>query len=248
MSSGSRIVIDPDGVRRLATRLRGGASIYSNSGRMLAGPGLPTMSGNLTALVSDAISGANATLQDLAVELIEDALQLEARAAWAELGGGAETAWLIPGLRRYPALPHAPTSPIDEVAAITDEQLRAGQQWAVEMLDGMDDSGGALDEGSDPRSDEVFEKLVDVIETYAGEIPVKALGDLTLAAAGKLEAGGHAEEAPFDLGAQPGIDAGGGAIGSVLSLLLSSPTGWGFAGCLVAGGLIGSFEGPVEDG
>ena len=248
MSSGSRIVIDPDGVRRLATRMRGGAFIFSNSGRTLAGTVLPPMPASLADHVSEAIREANAALQDLAVELIEDAVHLEARATWAELGGGAETAWLIPGLRRYPSLPTVSATLVDEVAAVTEEQIRASQEWAVEMLDGMPDSVGAL--ADDHRADDHFGKsVVDVIETYADEIPIKPLGGFTLVAAAVAEMGEHGGGARGELGAQSGIDAGSGAVGSSLSILFSSPTGWGVAGCLLAGGLVTPpFEGRVEDG
>ena len=247
MSPASRIVIDPEDVRGLATRMRGGAFMFSNSGRALAQTPLPTMPAGLVALVSEAICGANAALQDLAVELIEDAAHLDARATWAELGGGAETAWLVPGLRRYRALPTVPSSPVADVPAVTEEQIRAGQEWAVEMLDGMHDSVRALDDEIDrlgPRADDVFGKsVVDAIETYADEIPVRALGGFTLAAGVALDVAEHWHEGWLEAGGRAGLSAGGGALGTGLCMLFFSPTGWGIVGCFVGGGLVGSSGG-----
>ena len=245
MSAAARIVIDPEGLRGLATRMRGGAFIFSNSGRTLAGTVLPPMPASLAAHVSEAIRDANATLQDLAVELIEDAAHLEARATWAELGGGAEIAWLIPGLRRYPSLPAVPATPVDAVTAVTEEQIRASQEWAVEMLDGVHDSVPALDD--DLRADDAFGKSVVDVINYADEIPVRALGGFTLVAAAVSEAEEDADGTRLELGAQPGLGAEGGAVASSLSTLFSSPTGWGVAGCMLAGELIGPPEGRLED-
>ena len=226
MTPGSRIVIDPEQVRILATRMRGGAFILSNSGRTMAQSSLPTMPAALSARVSERICDANAALQELAIELIEDAAHLEARATWAELGGGAETAWLVPGLRRYPSLPAAPTSPTADSPALTEEQVRASQEWATEMLDGMHDGVRSSDE----EIDRGHTSVIDMIETHADEIPVKPLGGFTLVA----EVGGD------DDTLEGGLSAGIGAFGAGISTLSSSPTGWGVVGCLLAGGLVGS--------
>ena len=233
MSPAERIVIDPENVRALATRMRGGAFIFSNSGRTMAQGVLPPMPGNLAAHVSEAICEVNAALQDLAVELIEDAVHLEARATWAELGGGAGTAWLIPGLRRYPSLPDVPTSPVAEVPDVTEEQIRAGQEWAIEMLDGMPETRSV----SNGETDRLHADAMGAIETDPDELPIKPLGHFTLAAEGvDFRRQGSAE-----LVASVG-PAAGGAIGSGLGALLASPTGGGILGCLITGGLLGTDE------
>lgn len=232
MSPAARITIDPEDVRGLATRMRGGAFIFANSGRSLAQISLPPMPASLAAHVSEAICDANAALQDLAVELVEDAVQLEARASWAELGGGAETAWLIPGLRRYPSLPTVPTTPVAEPTAVTEEQISASQAWAKELLDGMDGADG-------PSGQEMDRDVIDTVEAHADQIPIKPLGDFSLAS-GVAPVG---DEHLLEVGL--GLDSG--ALGTGLGILHSSPTGWGIVGCLLAGGLVGSSGGSLEE-
>ncbi|MFP5352113.1 MAG: hypothetical protein ACLGIB_06085 [Actinomycetota bacterium] len=234
--SSSRIVIDPEGVRRLATRMREGASAFSDSGRRLAQAPTPPMPVGIAARLGQAISEANAALQDLAVDLIEDAAHLEARATWAELGGGADTAWLIPGLRRYASLPSMPATPVGETAAISEDRIRGAQRWAIETLDAMPDPGSAL---GDEVGAVIDRGVVDAIEAFADEMPVTALGGFTLAAAAAPDVAEPWIEGSLDAGS----NAGSGALGSGLRMLFSSPTGWGVAGCALAGGMDGSSGG-----
>lgn len=243
---GGRIVIDPDDLRRLAVRMRGAAVLLSGAGRELAAGALPAMPPGLSALVSEVVCDANIVLQDMAAELVEEAHMLSARASWAELGGGDAVSWLIPGLRRFPGVP-GPATPVDAAPATTDEQIRAGSEWAIEILDGMHSSVEALDEEIErlgPKADEVLGKnVVEAIEAYGDELPVKALGRFTLAAGMAVDVAEHWDQGWLEAGGRAGLNAGGGALGTGLCMLFFSPTGWGIVGCAIGGGLVGSAGG-----
>lgn len=244
--SGDRIAIDPEELRRVATRMRGAALLLSDAGRSLAGRSLPAMPATLAATVNGVIRDANAALQDLAVGLVEEAQVLAARATWAELGGGEAISWLIPGLRSGLAAPPL-QSPVDVVAPVTDEQIRGSSEWAIEVLDGMHDSMQRVDTeigrlGSD--ADEVFGKnVVDLVDEYADEVPLKALGRFTLTAGVALDVAEHWEQGWAEAGARAGISAAGGALGTGLCMLLAAPTGPGILGCVFVGGAAGSIGG-----
>lgn len=244
--SGGRIVIDPEDLRRVAVRMRGAALLLSGAGRNLAARALPAMPPGLSAMVSGVVCDANIELQDIAAELVEEAHMLSARATWAELGGGDAVSWLVPGLHRFPAAP-APASPVDAAPPTTDEQIVAGTEWAIEILDGMHSSVEAVDDEIErlgSKADEVFGKnVVDAIETYADELPVKALGRFTLAAGAALDVAQHWDEGWLEAGGRAGLNAGGGALGTGLCMLFLSPTGWGVVGCAIGGGLLGSASG-----
>lgn len=243
---GGRIVIDPDDLRRVAVRMRGAALLLSGAGRALAARALPPMPPGLSAIVSEAVCDANSELQDIAAELVEEAHMLSARATWAELGGGDAVSWLIPGLRRFPAAA-APATPVDAAPVTTDEEIRAGSEWAIEILDGMHSSVEALDDEIErlgSKADEVFGKnVVEAVETYADELPVKALGRFTLAAGVAVDVAQHWDEGWLEAGGRAGLNAGGGALATGLCMLFFSPTGWGIVGCAIGGGLLGSAGG-----
>ena len=246
-ASGGRIVIDTEEVRNVAARLRGGALLLSSAGRELAARPLPSAPPTVAAAVSEVICRANAELQDLATELIAEATTLSARATWAALGGGEEIAWLIPGLRSYPTAQPMPENPSEALAPVTDEQIRASSEWAVEILDGMHDSMREVNEEIDklgPKADEVFgREVVAFVDGYADELPVKALGRFTLAAGVALDVVEHWDRGWKEAGARAGMSAAGGALGTGLCMLLAAPTGPGILGCVLVGGAAGSVGG-----
>lgn len=249
--SGSRIEIDPEDLRRVATRMRGAALLLSGAGRELAVSELPSMPPGLRALVTEVACRANAELQELATELVKEAATLTARATWAELGGGAEIAWLIPGLRSYPAGLSPPAGPAAPLPPVTDEQIRASSEWAMQLLDEMHDSIQLLDEQASELGDEVDDafgsKVARFADEYADEIPVKALGKVTLLAGLALDVYEHRREGVPEAAARGGISlgmgAGGGALGVLACEAIFGITGVGLVGCLVAGGVAGGLAG-----
>lgn len=244
---GARIVIDPDDLRDVVTRLRGAAVLYSSAGRELAARPLPAMPSFLAAALTEVICSVNAELQDLAIEFLTEAGTLAARATWAALGGGDAISWLIPGLHYSPSAPDAPRGPAEALPPITEEQIRASEEWAIELLDGMHDTlrhverdGARL--GS--RADDLWgEPLVDFAEEYADEIPVKALGKFTTAAGVALDLVEHWDQGWQEAGARAGLSAAGGAVGTGLCMLVLAPTGPGVAGCIFVGGALGATGG-----
>lgn len=245
--SGDRILIDTDEVRQVATRMRGGALLLSSAGRELAARPMPSAPPTVAAAVSEVICRANAELQDLATELISEGTTLAARATWADLGGGEEIAWLIPGLRSNPAVQAMPESPSQPLAPVTDKQIRGSAEWAIEILEGMHDSMREVDEEIGrlgARADDVFgREVVAFVDEYADEVPVKALGRFTLAAGVALDLAEHWDRGWKEAGARAGVSAAGGALGTGLCMLLVAPTGPGILGCVFVGGAAGSVGG-----
>lgn len=242
---GGRIVINPDDLRHVAVRMRGAALLLSGAGRDLAARQLPAMPPALLGLVTDVMRDANATLQDLSLELVADAQLLAARATWAELGGRDAVAWLIPGLRRHPSVP-LPETPSAPVAPVPDEEVRAGSEWAIEILDAIHDSVQRID-GEIARFGEdaevVFGRdLVRLVNEHADEMPLKALGKFTLAAGAAVDVAEHWDEGWRQPAVRAGMSAAGGALGTGLCMLLAAPTGPGVVGCLFVGGGFGSAE------
>ncbi len=223
--------------------------VLSTTGRQLAARSMPSMPASVAAAVTEVARHVNAELQDLAVELIQEAGTLFARATWAELGGGDAVAWLIPGLHYSPTtLPGAElATPTSTLPPVTDEQILASEQWAIALLDGMHDSIHEVDEEIErlgPKADDVFGKnLVRYVDEYADEIPVKALGKLTLVAGLALDVVEHWDEGWKEAGSRAGISAAGGALGTGLCMLFTSPTGIGILGCVIGGGLAGGAAG-----
>ena len=245
---GYRIVVDPDDLRDVATRMRGAAVLLSGEGRELALRAMPAMPPGLSPVVTETICRANASLQDLAVEMVREAETLFARATWAELGGGEAIAWLIPGLRYYPPSPKAsPPGPADELPPVSDEQIIHSTEWAVELLDGMHESMVRLDEEAarlgDAMEDAPGKSLIKFADEYADELPVKALGRFTLAAGVALDVYEHSDKGWVEAGSRAGISAGGGALGILACEAIFAPTGIGIIGCIFAGGALGTFAG-----
>lgn len=244
---GDRILIDTEEVRNVATRMRGAALLLSSAGRELAARHLPAMPSTVATTVTEVVCRANAELQDLAAELVTDGSSLAARAMWAELGGGDEVAWLVPGLRPFPAHQPMPASPSQPLPPVTDEQIRESSEWAIEILDGMHESMQRVDAQIDvlgTRADDVFgREVVSFVDEYADELPVKALGRFTLAAGAALDVAEHWKQGWKEAGARAGMSAAGGALGTALCMLLVAPTGPGILGCVFVGGAAGSAGG-----
>lgn len=243
---GGRIVVDPQQLRELATRMRGAALLLSSTGREVAVGSRPPMPAGVVGAVGEMAAHVNAELQDLALELMQEATMLLARATWAELGGGAPNAWLVPGLHLAPPrLPggHEP-SPISTLFPADDERLIAGERWAVEILDGMQDPIDPSSEEGDGlggAGDVFASDLMEFADEFAGEIPPSTLGGLMLGAGAALDLYEHGPEGPPERVAGWGLSAGSAAAGGGLGVLFSSAalgaTGIGLAGCLIAGGL-----------
>lgn len=250
---GDRIVLDPEDLRQVATRMRGASVMLSGVGRDLAARPMPTMPSGVAAAVSEVVCRANAELQDLALELFQEAGTLFARATWAELGGGDAVAWLIPGLHYTPgALPGAaPATPVSALPAVTEEQLLRSEEWAAHVLNDMHDSLQLLDQEAGRfggKVDEVFgADLIRFADEYADEIPVKALGAFTLAAGIALDVYEHRKEGIAEAIGRAGISAGAGAAGGAVGVALCEATlGWtgvGLVGCLVVGSAGGAWVG-----
>lgn len=245
---GGRIVVDPDDLRDVATRMRGAAVLWSGAGRRLALRELPAMPSGLGPLVTETICRANAVLQDLAVELIREAEVLSARATWAELGGDQAISWLIPGLHPYAPSPRAePIGPSDELPPVTDAQIMQSTEWAVQLLDGMHDSMEKLDDEARRLGGAVEDvpgkSLLKFADEYADELPVKALGKFTLAAGAALDVYEHWDQGWVEAGSRAGMSAGGGALGTLACEALFAPTGVGILGCIFVGGGLGTLAG-----
>ena len=147
--SDDRVVIDPEGLRQVGVRMRGGAALLSAAGRALATRPLPAMPPGIAPGVADAIRRANGELQDLAAELLDEAGQLFERATWAELGGTSAVAWLFPNLTELPRLMPGSSGLAGGSAfsGADEEGLFRSVRWAPRLLDELPDPGGS------PRQD-----------------------------------------------------------------------------------------------
>lgn len=230
-----RIVIDPDGLRRMAARMRGAALLLSSTRRELASRSLPAMPSAVAALVAESLARVNAEVQDLAAGLVRDAGHLLARATWAEIGGGGPAAWPshdAGGSSVDTVTAAAPT----HVSSLSDEQVTRAEGWAIERVDTAevalsDDDASAL------------RRIV--AEHFSGahdDVRPAPLGDLTLTGS----------DAPVDdgsvAGPVPSPEAGGGALGNAFTEVASTPAGAGILGCLAVGMGTAAAEWSAGDG
>lgn len=250
--AGGRIVLDPDDLRQLATRMRGASLILSLAGRDVATRPLPAMSTGVAAAVTEVICRANKELQDLAGDLLQEAEALFARATWAELGGGEAIAWLIPGLHHAAstapgASAAAPVTPASALPPVSEQQLVRSEQWAITLLNEMEDPLQVLDDQAAKLGDEVDDVFGAELVKFADEIPVKTLGAFTMAAGAALDVYEHREEGIPEARGRAGVSAGAGAAGGALRVAFCEAalgwTGVGLAGCLLVGGALGSWSG-----
>jgi len=220
--AGQRVVIVPDDLRDLSSRLRDAAEELSWGGRRLVTTLLPEMPPGVAGLVGDAIYRVNAELQELAIEFEDEARVLTARAAWAELGGGAGLGWLLPGLARFPQLGSALRGPGHLIAASSDIEPADGHRWAEELLDRMPAPGERT-----PVEIELTTGPTDPYDHPLGEFSLTGsdLSSLEPVAA-MVDASGAVE----------------GALRSGLSTDSSDPVAAGVAGCILVG------FGPADNG
>lgn len=248
-----RIVLDPDHLRQLATRMRGASLILSLAGRDLATHRMPAMPAGVASAVTEVISRSNKEVQDFAVELLQEAGELFARATWAELGGEEAIAWLIPGLHHAPSALRGASgtgavTPASALPPVTEQQLLRSEQWATTLLNEMEGSLQVRDDQAVKLGDAVDDmsgnELVEFATDYANEIAVEPLGAFTIAAGSALDAYEHHQQGSTEPFGRAGVSAGAGAAGGVLgAALYEAASGWtgvGLAGCLVVGGGVGS--------
>ena len=214
--AGDRVVIDPEELRRVATKMRGGAEMLSSAGRHLATRPQPGLPGELATHVARALQSANRELQELSLELVQTAGELAARATQAELGEVDPVAWLIPGLHGFGSLFElrggATLSPSGRFIDVPQ-----GPAWAEVALRDMSPLQPALE---DIDLDDFADALQGSEQGLTEMPPAGAMLDL------------YAE-----LGGEPASDTGAtrGALGIAFDDADLGPTGLGLMGCLLSG-------------
>lgn len=245
-AGGDRIVIDPVDLRRTATRMRGAAVVLSGTGRDLAARPMPSMPANVAALVTEVVYRANFSLQDLADELVTEARTLEARAMWAELGGGDALGWLIPGLHRVGPAPPKTLGPGSVLPPVTDEQVMQGERWALEELDAMLDATQLFEGEGAWRGTGVDDVPGADLLRFANEISVPPVGRSTLAAELPPNAYEHHEGDGAEAAFSVPHGSAGAAVGAAVGSAVTGSAGAGMVGCLIAGGIGGAWD-QAED-
>lgn len=214
-----RIVVDPEALRLVASRIRGGAESLSAAGRGLIGRHLPAMPAALASIVIEALGHANRELQDLSAALVREAGLLSARATWVELGGG-EAGW--------PRASSFGDAWLGDPGPSGDERSERVEGWSVEVLERAEEPIGAA-------GDEDAARLREMVEAAPGpaESPNGAgWRDVTFAEADPGDAVLASHTSPRA--------AGGALLGNVLSETEAGPTGAGILGCIAVG--FGSHE------
>lgn len=233
--SGDRIVVDPDDLRRAAVRMRGAALLLSGTGRELGARPLPGMPAGVRGKVTETLRRANAELQDLASELMDEAALLGARARWADLGGDV-IGWLLPGFHRLSPAGMAGEGPAALLSPATSEQLEARSEWTGQVLEGLRPHVESDSTAADPFAGMIAEANADELD----EASERALGRLTLAGGMALDdvdawGQGWAAEETQAVTAE-GLDEAG-----------LGPTLTGILACMVAGsGSEAAGEGPAR--
>lgn len=231
--TGGRIEIDPEGLRLLATKLRGAAAMLSETGRALGTRSSPPMPAPVAALVTEVVVRANSELQDLALELHEEAQGLVARATWAELGGG-DVAWLLPGPYRFRAPAAGPLAPDAVLVPVTDDEIMRAERWATDLLDGMghEKDGSAQEAARLGVGDAPGAQLLRFADGYAAETLLNTVGSVI------------ATDIDLDARSAPGSDVA--AVGALGSLVVDPSHGASVLG-LSAGLIVGSGDGFDEE-
>ncbi len=219
--SGDRVVIEPDDLRRVAARMRGGAEVLSSAGRHLVTRSRPLMPAALESHVGNVVHDANRKLQELALELVRTAAELSSRATQAELGGIDRIAWLVPGMHGLVPLSDHHAGSLDPSGSSFEGRSPRSQQWAETALQDMAGPVEALEEAG-PDLRKIAEDLGSTSFPALGEvIPVGVSLDL------------YVESDAVD--EEPYAGATRGALGAVFDELDLGPTGIGLAACLLAG-------------
>ena len=214
--AGDRVVIDPEELRRVATKLRGGAEMLSSAGRHLATRSQPELPSELATHVARALQGANRELQELSLEMIQAAGELAARATQAELGDIDPVAWLIPGIHGFGSLfDLRGGTTLSPSGRFTD--VPQGPAWAEVALQDMSPVQPALEH---IELDDFADALQGSEQGLAELPPAGAMLDL------------YAE-----LGREPESDTGAtrGALGIAFDDADLGPTGLGLMVCLLSG-------------
>lgn len=227
-----RIEIDPEGLRLLATKMRGAAAMLSETGRALGTRSSPPMPAQVAALVTEVVTRANSELQDLALELDGEAQAVAARATWAELGGG-DVAWLLPGLYRFRAPADGRLAPDAVLVPVTDDEIMRAERWAIDLLDGMayPIDGSALEAARLGAGDAPGADLLGFADGYAAEVPLHTVGSVV--------------SSDIDLDARSTASSDGAAVGALGSFVVDPSQGASALG-LSAGLIVGSGEGFGE--
>lgn len=231
--SGDRVVIDPDDLRRVASRMRGAAEVLSSAGRHLATRSRPVMSVGLESHVANVVYQANRELQEMALELVQTAGDLSARATQAESGAIDSIAWLIPGLHGLVSPFDLQTGSVSASGTFFEGRAVRSQEWAETALQGM--------AGSVEPSDEAGPDLRDFADDLSA-VSFEGLGEVTPAGVA-LDLYVESTERHE----QPDSGAARGALEVAFDQLDLGPTGIGLVGCLLAGGVGASGDSTVAD-
>lgn len=221
-----RIVIDPEQLRRLASRMKGATLLLSSTTRDLASRALPSMPPSVASLVSDSMARVNAEVQDLAAGLTREAGGLLARATWAELGQGDPAGWMSGGVEARAAGHGGGPDPVGVLPPFSEAQLERAQQWAVDEI-ADDDTLGDVGESDEAE----LRDLVGRDLTEAQQIVAEDLHQLSYISHGMPEIGDvlWGPDATSEAIAE-------GALGTALDHLSDEPTGIGIIGCIAVGG------------
>ena len=212
--SSDRVIIDPEELRRVANRMRGGAEMLSGAGRHLATRPMPQLPVGLEGHVASILLGANRELQELSLELVQTAGELSGRATQAELGEIDSIAWLMPGTHGLVSL-FAPRTPLLSLTGRSLESAPHREDWAESVLQRM----GSLEP---PRDRFIADDFADVVQG-----PDQDLGDMS--------GGGMMLDFVDQGSSAPESGTSQGAVSVTFDQVDLGPTGIGLAQCLVAG-------------
>lgn len=226
--SSDRVVIEPEELRRVATKMHGGAEILSSAGRHIATRPIPDLPGGLESHVAKVVQQANSELQELSLELVQTAGELTARATQAELGEIDSIAWLMPNLRGLVSF-----DPRGSAMFPSPGRLLGGsrdlESWAERTLRDMDAPVRGDEDGFD-------------LAAFVGELedPSHGLGDMPTGVMPELS-GEHSGDA------HPQTGAARGSLAVAFDATGLGPTGLGLLGCLLAGDADQLADPPVID-
>ena len=223
----TRIVVDPQSLRLMASRMRGAATLLSSSGRQLASRPLPAMPGGLAGIVSETVSRASADLHDLATELVRDAGMLYVRATWAEAELTSTSAWSPLGDGWPDAAAPGDLAESQPVAAETG--IETAEALSLEVVDSSSDAATTSGESAAPDVSE----LRSLVAADLAADPQRSLGDVALPLTALDGAGIDVFGDVADAGG-PSV-SGAAGLGNALEQMTDSATGLGVLGCITVG-------------
>ncbi len=228
----TRIVVDPESLRRFASRIRGAATLLSSTGRQLASRPLPAMPASLSAIVSESIARANSELQELTAGLVRDAGDLYRRATWAEADVAPRPAWSFGETERW-LDPGADVADDETQETVSEARLETAEAWSLGIVErspgAVGEDAPALDV-SDLRS-LVAADLAEVSEQSPSD------GSPSVALASEAAVGVLADPA------RAASAAGSAALGNAFGDIAATATGVGILGCITVGG---GFDAPDQ--